>query len=463
MNTVVNVSHEIVVAVDVGTTKVCAIAGRKNEYGKVEILAVGKVECDGVTRGMVTNIERTSKAIADAVEIIERKINSRVKHVHVGIAGQHIKSVKHRGILVRDSLINEINKEDIKKLINDMHKLVLPPGDKIIHVLPQEYTVDSEPGIKDPIGMSGMRLEANFHIITGQDAASTNLIKCFEKSGIQVHQLIMESLASAKAVLTEEEKEAGVALIDIGGGTTDLTIYYDSIVRHTAVVPFGGNVVTKDIKEGCTVMPNQAEKLKVKFGSALAMEIKDNRTITIPGIKGREDKAISEKNLAWIIQSRLEEILDYIILEIQRSGYENKLIGGIVITGGGSLIKDIELLCEYHTGYHTRIGLPIEHLAHGYAEQYSNPIYATAVGLLIDGLEHEAYGGVEPKVHEPNKVPMEVVNQGTSTTEKYKGEQLTLDELLEKPKSEKKPNILNGILQRTKEWFEADSGDADFK
>jgi len=273
----------------------------------------------------------------------------------------------------------------------------------------------------------------------------------------------MESLASAKAVLTEEEKEAGVALIDIGGGTTDLTIYYDSIVRHTAVVPFGGNVVTKDIKEGCTVMPNQAEKLKVKFGSALAMEIKDNRTITIPGIKGREDKAISEKNLAWIIQSRLEEILDYIILEIQRSGYENKLIGGIVITGGGSLIKDIELLCEYHTGYHTRIGLPIEHLAHGYAEQYSNPIYSTAVGLLIDGLEHEAYGGVEPKVHEPNKVPMEVVNQGTSTTEKYKGEQLTLDELLEKPKSEKKPNILNGILQRTKEWFEADSGDADFK
>lgn len=381
-------ANPVVVAVDIGTTKVCAIAGRRNEYGKIEILALSKVESEGVTRGVVANIEKTVKAISEAIENIEKKLRAKVNTVHVGIAGQHIKSIQHRGILMRENAHSEIDDNDIKKLIRDMHRLVLPPGDKIIHVVPQEYTVDNEPGIIDPIGMSGVRLEANFHIITGQDTASSNLKRCFERVNLNVADLTLEPIASSHAVLTDEEREAGVALIDIGGGTTDLTIFHDGILRHAAVIPFGGNVVTKDIKEGCTVMQQQAEKLKIKFGCALADEVTDNRIITIPGFKGRDNKEISEKNLALIIQARVEEIMDYALSEIRRSGYENKLIGGLVLTGGGSLLKHLDLLAEYHTGIQSRIGHPIEHLAHGYAPQLSSPIYSTAIGLLINGLDN---------------------------------------------------------------------------
>ena len=213
----------------------------------------------------------------------------------------------------------EISISDIRRLVSDMFKLVLPPGDKILHVIPQEFTVDSEQGIVDPIGMSGVRLEANFHIITGQISATNNIQKCVERTGLKVESLTLEPIASAHAVLSDEEKEAGVALVDIGGGTTDITIFYEGIIRHTAVIPFGGNVITADIKEGCAVMQHQAEQLKVKFGSALTEEVFDNRIVTIPGIKGRDYKEISEKNLSRIIQARMEEILDFVIWEIRRS------------------------------------------------------------------------------------------------------------------------------------------------
>ncbi len=303
-------NSEIVVALDIGTTKVCAIAGRKNEYGKLEILGVGKVHSEGVLRGVVSNIEKTVNAIAEATEIARRGIEAPFDYVHVGIAGQHIKSLQHRGLLVRHNDHLEISQDDIDKLIADMFKLVLPPGDKILHVIPQEYTVDNEQGITDPIGMSGVRLEANFHIITGQITASNNILRCVERTGLRVANMTLEPIASAMAVLSEEEKEAGVALVDIGGGTTDITIFQDGIIRHTAVIPFGGNVITKDIKDGCTVMIQQAEKLKVRFGSAMADEVFDNRIVTIPGVRGRDHKEISEKNLARIIQARVEEILD---------------------------------------------------------------------------------------------------------------------------------------------------------
>ena len=264
---------------------------------------------------------------------------------------------------------------------------MLPPGDKILHVIPQEYTVDNEQGITDPIGMSGIRLEANFHIITGQISASNNIYRCVERTGLRVANITLEPIASAAAVLSEEEKEAGVALVDIGGGTTDITIFKDGIIRHTAVIPFGGNVITKDIKEGCTVMGQQAEKLKIKFGSALADEVFDNRIISIPGLRGRDHKEVSEKNLARIIQARVEEILDYVLWEIRRSGFDRKLIAGIVLTGGGALLNHIDKLAEYHTGMSTRIGVPVEHLSHGYHEQLGSPIYATGVGLLMKGLD----------------------------------------------------------------------------
>ena len=390
MNTKANNEGRIAIALDIGTTKVCAIAGRKNEYGKIEIVGVGSVKSEGVSRGVVSNIDKTVKAINEAIQIAQKNAKTKFGRVHVGIAGQHIKSIHHHGLLVRHEPESEINEADVNKLISDMHKLVLPPGDKILHVFPQEFTVDDETNIVDPIGMSGVRLEANFHIITGQISASRNIMRCVEKVGLDVADITLEPIASSKAVLTPAEKEAGVALVDIGGGTTDITIFKDSIIRHTSVIPFGGNVVTNDIKEGCTVMKDQAEKLKVKFGSALADAVYDNRIITIPGFRGKDFKEISEKNLSKIIQARLEEIFDYVLWEIKRSGYEGKLIAGIVLTGGGSLLNNIELLSEYHTGLSTRIGQPIEHLAHGYSSMIASPIYSTAVGLLsiaIDNLD----------------------------------------------------------------------------
>lgn len=381
-------SSEIVVGLDIGTTKIVAIVGRKNEHGKLEILGMGKSNSIGVSRGVVANIDKTVQSIKKAVEEAENKSGVDIRIVNVGIAGQHIKSLQHRGIHVRHNIDDEIAQTDINKLIDDMYKLVMSPGEEIIHVLPQEYIIDNEQGIKDPIGMAGVRLEANFHIIIGQVTAAKNIYKCIHKSGLEVEDLILEPLASSEAVLSDEEKEAGVVLVDIGGGTTDLAIFQDGIIRHTAVIPFGGNVITEDIKEGCGIIKNYAEQLKLKFGSALASESSEKERVSIPGLKGREPKEISVKTLAQIIQARMEEIIEHIYYEIKNSGYENKLIAGIVVTGGGSQLKHITQLFEYVTGMGTRIGYPNEHLAKGNAEEITSPVYATGVGLVLKGFEN---------------------------------------------------------------------------
>lgn len=435
METKTNMS-DVVVALDIGTTKVCALVGRKNEHDKLEILGSGKVDSTGVLRGVVSNIEKTVNAIAEAIALAKRSSGLDFDTVHVGIAGQHIKSLQHRGILTRDNDHTEISQRDIDRLISDMYKLVLPPGDKILHVIPQEYTVDNEQGVTDPIGMSGIRLEANFHIITGQITASNNIKRCVERTALKTANMTLEPIASAAAVLSEEEKEAGVALVDIGGGTTDITIFHDGLIRHTAVIPFGGNVITKDIKEGCTVMEQQAETLKVKFGAALAEEVFDNRIITIPGLRGREPKEIAEKNLAWIIQARAEEILDYVMWEIRRSGFERKLIAGIVLTGGGALLNHIEKLAEYHTGMSARIGVPVEKLAHGYNGDLCSPIYATAIGLLLKGLEEVKYKEKEAIVEaepEPVQEPVLEIEEDADGSRWYET-----------------------LFRRTREWFEAE-------
>jgi cell division protein FtsA len=328
-----------------------------------------------------------------AVEEASAQSNVDVKIVNVGIAGQHIKSLQHRGILTRKELNTEIQRKDIDKLIEDMYKLVMPPGEEIIHVLPQEFTVDNEPGIKDPIGMAGVRLEANFHIISGHVSAVKNILKCVGNAELETQELILEPLASSESVLSEEEKEAGVVLVDIGGGTTDLAIFHEGIIRHTAVIPFGGNSVTEDIREGCSVMRNQAELLKTRFGSALAEENKENEIICVPGLRGREPKEISVKNLAYVIQARMEEIIEHVYYEIKSSGYEKKLIAGIVITGGGAQLKHLPQLVEFVTGLDSRIGYPNEHLAKNEIlpksvyDELKSPMYATGIGLLIKGIQ----------------------------------------------------------------------------
>jgi cell division protein FtsA len=375
----------IIVGLDIGTTKIAAIVGRRNEFGKVEILGMGRSESLGVMRGMVANIEKTVASIREAVTEAEAKSGVEIHEVHVGIAGQHIKSMQHRGMITRSSTHDEISQRDIDSIIDDMYKLAMPPGEEIIHVIPQEFIVDNEQGIKDPIGMSGIRLEANCHIITGLITAANNIQKCVSKAGLKTVDLILEPLASAEAVLTMEEKEAGVVLVDIGGGTSDIAIFQDGIIRHTAVIPFGGNVITDDIKEGCSIIRNQAELLKVKFGSALARQMKDNEIVSIPGLRGREPKEISVKNLASIIQARMEEIIENVYYEIKSSGFEKKLIAGIVITGGGAQLKHVSQLVEYITGMDTRLGLPNEHLSKG-MDEVKSPMYATGVGLVIKGL-----------------------------------------------------------------------------
>ena len=380
-------ASDIVVGLDIGTTKIVVIVGRKNEHGKLEVLGMGKSESIGVSRGVVSNIDKTVQSIKTAVEDAESKSGVDIKVVNVGIAGQHIKSLQHRGIKVRHNVDDEISQNDINALIDDMYKLVMLPGEEIIHVLPQEYIIDNEQGIKDPIGMAGVRLEANFHIITGQIAAAKNIFKCVHKAGLEVDDLILEPLASSEAVLSDEEKEAGVALVDIGGGTTDIAIFQDGIIRHTAVIPFGGNAITEDIKEGCGIIKNQAELLKIKFGSALASESKENEIVSIPGLRGRDPKEISLKTLAQIIQARMEEVIENIYYEIKNSGYENRLICGIVVTGGGSQLKHISQLLEYVTGMDTRIGYPNEHLAKGNSEEMTSPMFATGVGLVIKGFD----------------------------------------------------------------------------
>lgn len=399
---------KVIVGLDIGTTKIACFVGRKNEHGKIEILSMGKTESLGVMRGMVSNIDKTILSIKGAIEEAEERVDGelKIKTVNVGIAGQHIKSIQHRGIYTRTNLENEISQEDINKLVDDMYKLAMPPGEQIITVLPQEYIVDNEQGIKDPIGMSGVRLEANFHIITGNVGASMNIHKCVERAGLQVKNIILEPIASADAVLTEEEKEAGVVLVDIGGGTTDVAIFHEGIIRHTAVIPFGGNVITEDIKEGCSIMKRKAEMVKQQFGSAVASESQENVVVSIPGLKGRPAREITMRNLASIIQARMEEIIELVHFEIKSSGYEKKLIGGIVVTGGGAQLDHIAQLFEYVTGMDTRIGYPTEHLANTNNESIKSPMYSTGIGLVMKGFEDyekssipEAASAGEVKTH----------------------------------------------------------------
>ncbi|PJJ59320.1 cell division protein FtsA [Hymenobacter chitinivorans] len=378
-------NDKIVVGLDIGTTKICALVGRKNEFGKLEILGMGKAVSEGVVRGIVSNIDKTVDAIRKAIRQAEEQSGINIGVVNVGIAGQHIKSLQHNGSITRNSAETEITVDDVNRLTNDMYRLVTPPGSEIIHVMPQDYKVDYEEGIMDPVGMSGVRLEGNFHIITAQSTAINNINKCVTKAGLEIDNLILEPLASSMSVLSDEEKEAGVALIDIGGGTTDLAIFKDGIIRHAAVLPFGGNIVTSDIKQGCAVMQNQAEQLKVKFGKAIAEEASDYEIVSIPGLRDRAPKEISLKNLAHIIEARMEEIIELVYAEIQRTGHGDKLAAGIVLTGGGSQLQNLVQLTEYVTGLDTRIGYPNEHLGKSRIEAVKSPMYATTVGLVLAG------------------------------------------------------------------------------
>lgn len=407
-----------IVGLDIGTTKIACIVGEKMPNGKIEIRGYGKTESTGVKRGMVFNIEETVDAIKRAVAQASEQSKVDIKSVNVGIAGHHIKSLQHRGVLIRENADVEISDQELDKLKQDMYKIGISPGEEIINVIPQEYIVDDEPGIRQPKGMLGNKIEANFHVIIGQTSAVKNIVKCIEHAGLKMENMILEPIASAAAVLGEDEKEAGVAIVDIGGGTTDIAVFYDSIIYHTAVIPFGGNIITEDIRQGCSIIKKHAEEIKVKFGSAVASENSEDEVVSIPGIRGRDPKEISFKNLASIIQARLEEIFDLVNFEIQKVNSEHKLIAGIVLTGGGAMMKHIRQLAEFKTGLEVRLGYPNEYLANETSEDLASPLYSTGIGLVIEGIAKYENDRLRGKVREEdrnNGIVEEIENETVDT------------------------------------------------
>ena len=414
--------NNLFVGLDIGTTKIVAMIGSLNEYNKLKIIGIGKSKSLGVHRGVVNNITQTIQSIQSAISEAEADSAEKIDKVIVGIAGQHIRSLQHSDYITRANSDQVIDEDDLEKLINQVYKLVMLPGEEIIHVLPQEYKVDGQGEIKEPIGMFGGRLEANFHVVVGQVSSIKNIARCIKSAGIDFEGITLEPIASSDAVLSQEEKEAGVALIDIGGGTTDLAIFKDGIIRHTSVIPFGGNVITEDIKEGCSIIEKQAELLKIKFGSAWPGENKENEIVSIPGLRGRDPKEITLKNLSKIIHARVVEIIEQVYIEIKNYGHEEqkkKLIGGIVLTGGGSQLKHLKQLVEYITGMDTRLGYPSEHLAGNNSIEISSPMYATAVGLVMNST----------KVKKNNKDNNEgEINTNNSESESAKVERTTIFE-----------------------------------
>ena len=384
-----NTEKPIIVGLDIGTTKIAVIAGRKNEFGKLEILGFGKANSNGVKHGQVLNIDETIKAIKTALDnCFASNPNLEIQDVYVGIAGHHIKSLQTRGDIVRQSNEEEITQREIDHLVNDQYKTYIPAGDQIIDVIPQEFTVDNFQNIPNPIGYSGVKVGANFHIITGDKNAIRNINRSVEKSGLRTKDLVLQPLASSSAVMAQEDLEAGVAIVDIGGGTTDLAVFYEGILKHTAVIPFAGENITNDIKTGLGVLKTQAEQMKVQFGSALTNEAKGNAYITIPGLRGMPAKEISVKSLAGIIQARMSEIMDFVTYHLKQVGLDNKALnGGVVLTGGGSQLKHLIQLTEFATGLPARIGFPNEHLAAGHIEELAKPTYSTCIGLILKGYD----------------------------------------------------------------------------
>jgi cell division protein FtsA len=375
----------ILAGLDIGTHKVSVVIGRPNEFGNLEILGLGTAESTGVVRGTITNFEHTVAAIDKAFKQACAMSNTDIRSVNVNISGQFVRSTDQPGTLTRETPQDEITVEDVRRLTDLMYNTVIPQAPKIVHVLPKDYTVDYEHHIMDPVGMTGSRLESQFHIIYAANHAVDAVKRALQKANIVIDQLILSPLASATAVLMEEEKQAGVALIDLGAGTTDVVIYHQGIVRYTAVIPFGGSAITNDINQGCSLLPGQAELLKTKFGYAIAEEAPLTDVVSISGIRNRAAREISVRNLAHIIEARMQEIVEAVHHELLASGYEDRLGAGIVLTGGGASLHGVKSLFELMTGQECRVGHPNEYLARTDIQDSKLPTYATAIGLALLG------------------------------------------------------------------------------
>jgi cell division protein FtsA len=379
-------AKELIVGLDIGTTKVCAIVGQRNENGKINILGVGsQPSMGGVMRGEVTNVARTVEAIKGAIANASKVSNVEIANVLVGIAGEHIRSFQQSGVRIRHNAETEISKSELQEMNKEQFRTAIDPGSKILHAFPQEYIIDSKQVTMAPEGMMGSKLECKYHVITGRMNAAKTIVKCVEDAGLSAADIVVEPIASAFAVLTEEELQTGIAIVDIGGGTTDLAIFYGGKIRHTAVIPFGGEIITQDIVEAFSILPKQAELIKVKYGHALPEGTRSNVIITVPGIGDRKPKQILEKNLAYVINARMKEILGLVNDEIKISGYKDKLNLGVVLTGGGAQLKDISNLAEFVLSCEAKIGMPDPHLGSGLVDEVKSPMFATCIGLVLKG------------------------------------------------------------------------------
>ncbi len=386
-------SDQIVVGLDIGSTKVCAVAGRlirNKDFPTLEVLGVGRVDSGGVTRGSVVNINKTVSAINQAIEEAGNQADIDIVIVNVGFSSNTISARRQVGSITRSSPGDEVTPSDIDHLLRDMYRTVIPPGNEIVHVLPMDFTVDNEPGVEDPVGRNGVKLGADFQVIMSPANAALNTKKCIDRAAgntLKRDQLMLSVLASGMAVLTEDEKQAGVALVDIGGGTTDIAIYHRNVLRYISILPWAGNSLTNDIEQGCKVLSNHAEQIKVRFGNANPADSRLNEVVSVPGLVNRNPKDVLLRNVSLIMEDRLKEIAALVQAEILRSGFEHKLLAGIVLTGGTASTPNIESIFKRVTSMDVRVGYP-EWLEHnGRADLVSDPAYATALGLVWAGFK----------------------------------------------------------------------------
>lgn len=438
--------NEIIVGLDIGTTKIACFVGMRGESGKVKILGFGKTDSKGVEHGVVKNVSEAADSIKRAVGEAADQADVDIDEVWVGIAGQHIKSRPSQGSVMIPSEHRLIMQEDVDRLIAEQYNTMLEPGEEIVHVFPQQYIVDRDPLSREvsPVGVSGKTLQANFHMVTA-NVQNLQLIKyAVQDAGLKIKGVVLEPVASALAVLDDGDRDAGVAMVDIGGGTTDIAIFHDGIIRHTSVLPLAGNAITNDIREGCNIMKRQAEILKIKYGSCLVQAVSENDVISIPGIRSQQPREIYMKTLAGIINARTKIIMELIDYEIKLSGYHKKLIAGITLTGGGAQLKDIKDLCALVTATDTRIGIPNEHLEHDSVSfsELAHPMYATGIGLVIYGLE---------------KAEEEAESTKEAESKPHKAKDLFVDmpETLPQPEPEPKKDPVKSIKKKSEENSEA--------
>ncbi|MDP2847471.1 MAG: cell division protein FtsA [Humidesulfovibrio sp.] len=393
---------DIIVGLDIGTTKICAVVGEARDDGMVDIIGIGTSPSTGLRRGVVVNIEQTVQSIKKALEEAELMAGCEIHSVYAGIAGSHIKGFNSHGVIAVKG--GEVTQKDVDRVIEAAKAVAIPLDREVIHTLPQEFIVDDQRGIADPLGMAGVRLEVKVHIVTGAVTSAQNIVRSCHRSGLDVADIVLESLASSKAVLSSEEREIGVCLVDLGGGTTDIAIFSKDSIKHTAVLALGGNNLTNDIAFGLRTPMTAAEKIKIENGCALAEMVKVDESIEVPSVGGRESRAMSKRVLAEICEPRCEEILALVDQELIKSGYKNQIAAGVVLTGGTSLINGMQDLAEQVFDLPVRIGYP-EYVG-GLYDMVNNPKYATAVGLLLYGAEKRqtspGSGGGDFRIREDN-------------------------------------------------------------